>query len=670
LATNRLNDLSNTEWVRFTKSWEIINPSQRSKDKRAHPAAYPEELVLPYISFFTKQGGWVLEPFLGSGSTLIAAMKLGRNAAGIELNPHFAGIARDRIRDARKRLDVSERVALATGPQVDQHVLCGDSRFAVDILGKSLPGQQFDYCITSPPYWDMLHQKGAENQQKRRDEGLQTVYSDSTDDMGNIHDYDQFVTELVQMFARLAPLFKPKAYLTVVLQNVRKGPKVYPLAWDFAIQLDKTGAFDLSNEKLWCLPPGEKVWTTRGSLPIEDVNEGDEVLSHDGALHRVTSTMSRPCEGPVVSLKPKLLNRAVRLTPEHEVLAMPRATYFHANGKRFFEPFANAYRRGPRWVPAGELKDGDLVAFPVPTDERDAGPIDVLAHMMEPERWAIDGDRLRLDRVGGRVSTLPRTIELTDEFMELAGWYIAEGSSGVSGVCIANHAEDVNVRVACLVRKVFGLPVNTTRRGVWCYSRMAGQLLSSLFGADSYTKRIPAAWLHLPVDRQKHLLRGMWGGDGHSRHDMVGYTTASEELALATMYVSARCGAVPSIRVESGKYHHLQFRATDAHNMRSQLALPEEQEGEFRRSQHWFRDGLVWIPLSRVSLETYSGPVYNLSVQEANSYTTSAFVVHNCQDNKSLFPFAVGSAFVANQHHHYCLNFRRPVPNTAEVTDE
>jgi site-specific DNA-methyltransferase (adenine-specific)/site-specific DNA-methyltransferase (cytosine-N4-specific) len=64
-----------------------------------HSAAFPESLPNWFIRLFTKEGDLVLDPFAGSGTTLIAAMKLGRKSIGIEILPEYAEIIMDRIND-------------------------------------------------------------------------------------------------------------------------------------------------------------------------------------------------------------------------------------------------------------------------------------------------------------------------------------------------------------------------------------------------------------------------------------------------------------------------------------------------------------------------------------------------------------------------------------------
>jgi hypothetical protein len=64
-------------------------------------------------------------------------------------------------------------------------------------------------------------------------------YSDDPDDLGNLHDYEEFLAKLVLIYAGLKPVLKKKAYLTIIVKNVKKGGKIYPLAWDLGRELGK-----------------------------------------------------------------------------------------------------------------------------------------------------------------------------------------------------------------------------------------------------------------------------------------------------------------------------------------------------------------------------------------------------------------------------------------------
>jgi DNA modification methylase len=235
---NKLNDLTNKEWLKFQKSWFIHNPPPRRKGVLVHPAKFPETMAQEFIEFFTKKGETVLDPMAGTGSTLIAALRAGRNSYGIELNPKYAKIAKQIIEEERKVL----------GDKVEglmSQVINGDAAQIAD-FGLST----FDYVLTSPPYWDMLRAKGAETQKKRRSsEELDVHYSDDPNDLGNVNDYEEFLEKLVSIYKGLKPLLRGKAYLTIIVKNVKKGGKIYPLAWDIARELGKT--YTLKDEKIW-----------------------------------------------------------------------------------------------------------------------------------------------------------------------------------------------------------------------------------------------------------------------------------------------------------------------------------------------------------------------------------------------------------------------------------
>jgi DNA modification methylase len=238
MPNNKLNDLDPKTWLKFQKSWFIHNPPPRKKGVLVHPAKFPETMAQEFIEFFTKKDQTVLDPMAGTGSTLIAALRAGRNSYGIELNPKYAQIAEQLIQ--------AERAALGDAiANLKSDIVNGDAALALEY---KIP--IVDYVLTSPPYWDMLHVKGAGTQKKRRSSAeLDVFYSDDPNDMGNIHDYEEFVEKLVKIYEGLKPLLREKAYLTVIVKNIKKGGKIYPLAWDLGRELGKT--YTLKDEKIW-----------------------------------------------------------------------------------------------------------------------------------------------------------------------------------------------------------------------------------------------------------------------------------------------------------------------------------------------------------------------------------------------------------------------------------
>jgi DNA modification methylase len=240
---NRLNDLDPKTWLKFQKSWFVHAPPPRKKGTLRHPAKFPETLAQEFIEFFTKKGQTILDPMVGTGSSLVAALRSGRNSVGIELNQTYVDIANKAIQEERRILGDSS-------DQLTCHLIHGNAS-EVQKYFSTNKLMMADYVITSPPYWDMLHAKGAQTQKTRRNRPeLDLQYSDDPEDLGNIHDYDLFLSKLVDIYCAMKPCINPRAYITIIVKNIKKGGRIYPLAWDLAREL--SGIFTLKDEKIWC----------------------------------------------------------------------------------------------------------------------------------------------------------------------------------------------------------------------------------------------------------------------------------------------------------------------------------------------------------------------------------------------------------------------------------
>ena len=176
---------------------------------------------------------------LGTGSTIIACLRSARHSLGIELNPTYAEIARTLIEEERAALGDS-------AANLDARVITGDASLLEEL---SIP--LVDYVFTSPPYWNMLRSRGAQTQKNRRSQPtLDVAYSDDPADLGNIDNYTEFLDRVVAIYTNLQDYLRPKAYLTIIVKNIKKGGKIYPLAWDLGRLLGKT--YTLKDEKIWC----------------------------------------------------------------------------------------------------------------------------------------------------------------------------------------------------------------------------------------------------------------------------------------------------------------------------------------------------------------------------------------------------------------------------------
>jgi DNA modification methylase len=244
---NVLNNLSGKEWLRHTKSWLIVDgkPSDISQEIKDHPASFPPELIEHFIEYFTKKEGWVLDPFMGIGSTAVACLNLGRNCWGTEINEKYFTYTTKRISTQIKTLKVKNNLKC--------QVFNEDCR---DLLKISVENAfpPIDFCITSPPYWNILgtSRGGVKSTHKKRiEDGLDEKYSDNPKDIGNISRYEDYLNTMKQIFNDVLKLLKIDGYLMVIVQNVRpKDGIMIPIGWDLARLLSKT--YNLRQEFIWC----------------------------------------------------------------------------------------------------------------------------------------------------------------------------------------------------------------------------------------------------------------------------------------------------------------------------------------------------------------------------------------------------------------------------------
>lgn len=146
---SRANDLTGKEWTRNSISvWNDLRKTPEEA-KLGHPAMFPGALVERLLLSFTKDSEkTVLDPFCGSGATLVTAKRMGKRGIGFEVAKEYYELSVRRLRQTQSRLFVSGEGPEAQVYHADAHD-----------LPKYLRDESVDICITSPPYWDILSRK-------------------------------------------------------------------------------------------------------------------------------------------------------------------------------------------------------------------------------------------------------------------------------------------------------------------------------------------------------------------------------------------------------------------------------------------------------------------------------------------------------------------------------
>jgi len=223
----RANDLDGKTWVRYSISvWSDLQKNSRERALH-HPALFPVTLVERIMQMFSHKDELVLDPFMGSGSTLIGAARLGRKAIGLEISGEYTALFKNRMQ---------EENLSPSGIKIFQD----DARR----LQKYVAPGSVALCLTSPPYWNILREKRTADHKSLRN------YGDSGDDLGNIADYPLFLQAIKEIFAQVFYALKDGGYCVLVVMDLRKKEKFYPLHLDLSAGLTSLG-FLLDDIIIW-----------------------------------------------------------------------------------------------------------------------------------------------------------------------------------------------------------------------------------------------------------------------------------------------------------------------------------------------------------------------------------------------------------------------------------
>lgn len=202
--SSHINCLEAKEWMKCQLGvWQFYYEGRDIRDKSQHPATFPISLAKKCVQLFTHKGELVIDPFVGSGTTLLAAQDLDRNAIGFDLNKDYIKLSLDRIK---------ERNLFSSTQQIP---ICDDARN----IHKYIAPNTVSLLLTSPPYANLLNRK-RKNKSRRSDERKNEQfmkieqYSQDVRDLG-ILDIAQYEEEIALIYKTLLPLLKPKGHCVI-----------------------------------------------------------------------------------------------------------------------------------------------------------------------------------------------------------------------------------------------------------------------------------------------------------------------------------------------------------------------------------------------------------------------------------------------------------------------
>ena len=214
---NKINNLNLNRWKEYD---DIITDSLWIFDKRdtsgVHKAGYWGNFIpqIPnqLLRRFTKKGEWVLDPFLGSGTTLIECKRLDRNGVGVELNPAVAKSAKSIIEKEKNPNKVTSVIITGDSSKVD---------FPDEL--KAYKINSFQFVIMHPPYWDIIK------------------FSSKKSDLSNANSIQSFLKMFGDVVENFYPVLDKKRYCAVVIGDKYESGEWIPLGFYVMQEMMKKG---------------------------------------------------------------------------------------------------------------------------------------------------------------------------------------------------------------------------------------------------------------------------------------------------------------------------------------------------------------------------------------------------------------------------------------------
>ena len=217
VKTSKINDINLNRWKEYE---DIITDSLWIIDKRdksgVHKAEYWGNFIpqIPnqFLRRYTKKGDWVLDAFLGSGTTLIECKRLGRNGLGIELNKNVAALAKKIIGKEKNPHKVKTKII--TG---------NSSTLNIKNVLKKEGIQEVQFVILHPPYWDIIK------------------FSKNMNDLSNASSVDDFLNMFGKVIDNTSKYLEKGRHLAVVIGDKYSDGEWIPLGFYTMQEVMKRG---------------------------------------------------------------------------------------------------------------------------------------------------------------------------------------------------------------------------------------------------------------------------------------------------------------------------------------------------------------------------------------------------------------------------------------------
>lgn len=413
-----------------------------------------------------------------------------------------------------------------------------------------------------------------------------------------------------------------------------------------------------------CLPAHGPVLTPDGARRIDSLRPGDLVLTHRGRYRPVVKVGCSPYDGTMFGIRLSGGVDVQEFTAEHPIYV-----------RRYWRPLRDGRQRkeigDPQFMLASKVRVGDFVGFPI--DQEAPGTARQFVESFGDVGVATCGGRGGL-RSDGRLNPCKHT-RRHDRFKDLTAWsnhvalwfligaYLGDGyvRESRNEVIFAVGARDGEF--AGQVRQALGgiglSSWETADDGPSNIKIHVGSkhlcVIVKSFGVDCYTKKIPTALFGLEracVGAMIEGYRAADGSDSHARRPTSAprwsIHSASLDLLRGVQRLLLRLGIFGAINIDAhARTETILGRSVQTRD-RWAIAV---QEQRLRTTSSIFIDGYVWVRVRSIAQRAASETVWNLEVDEDNTFCAPMMATHNCVGATALISHAK-----ANTDHYVEMN--------------
>lgn len=203
MATKKINDIDMKQWKNYNNIitdslWIIDKRDNTGNHKGDYHGNFIPQIPNQLINRYTKKDDWVLDAFLGSGTTLIECQKLGRNGIGIDIDPNILSIAKERA--------TSEK-----GNSKLEFINADSATIDLTETLKKNNISKVQLLILHPPYWDIIK------------------FNDYKENIANTNTLEDFLLSFEKIIDNTTKYLEDERYIGIVIGDMYKNSEWIPL---------------------------------------------------------------------------------------------------------------------------------------------------------------------------------------------------------------------------------------------------------------------------------------------------------------------------------------------------------------------------------------------------------------------------------------------------------